>query len=338
MLFAANGTKVVPPKNGGIYFGAFPDFGGEENIVTKSRIDRFQSLANKEIAWATFSQHWFQGMGYPKKEIHEIHAMGITPFVRLLPRSNLKEFQKEERFSLEKIINGDFDDLLNQWAIEAKKDNIPLMVDFAVEMNGDWFGWSGKQNGANSKGNYGNPSLYDGPEKYRDAYRHIIDIFRAKEVTHITWFFHPTINSTPKEEWNSPKHYYPGDDYIDWIGISIYGPFHPKENYWDTFEEILSSNYKSILEISSTKPFAILEFGVTDHHPLGDKAEWLENAFSVILSQKYIDFKAINYWHENWDNDGSLTSIRIDSSAKSLNTFQKLIGDERFISKLQYSK
>ena len=27
----------------------------------------------------------------------------------------------------------------------------------------------------------------------------------------------------PNIEWNEPKYYYPADDYIDWIGISIFG-------------------------------------------------------------------------------------------------------------------
>jgi len=338
LLLAQNPVKVLAPEDNKIYFGAFPDFGGEENIVTEKRIEEFESLSRKKMAWVVFSQHWFQGMKYPKKEIHTIKDTGSIPYVRLLPRSTLKEFQKEENFSLIKIINGEFDNELKRWAEEAKNDNIPILIDFAVEMNGDWFGWSGNLNGADRRDGYGNSSYYDGPEKYRDAYRHIIDLFRDAGVHHVTWVFHPTIKSTPNETWNSPKYYYPGDDYIDWIGVSIYGPFHPKENYWDTFEEILSSNYRKIIEISTKKPLAILELGVTDHHPLGKKPKWIEDTFDTILSQKYLTFKAIIYWHENWDNDGILTSLRIDSSAKTLNTFREVIHNDRFISTSNLSK
>jgi hypothetical protein len=320
-------VKLLPPRGDSIYFGAFPDFGGDENIISSKRIEKFEALAQKKMLWSAFSQHWFQGMKYPKNEIHTIHKMGIIPFIRLLPRSNLKEFQKENRFSLDNIIRGDFDIELQEWAEEAKKDNIPLIIDFAVEMNGDWFGWSGALNGANS----------DAPKKYRNAYRHIIDIFRDKEVHHITWFFHPTITSEPDEEWNAPKYYYPGDEYIDWIGISIYGPFHPAENYWETFSEKLEESYKRISEVSFQKPFAVLEFGVTDHHSLGSKSEWINNAFETILSNRYIKFQAITYWHENWDNDGILTSLRIDSSSKSLRTFQTALKNRRFISKANFS-
>jgi beta-mannanase len=130
----------------------------------------------------------------------------------------------------------------------------------------------------------------------------------------------------PVTEWNLPKYYYPGDDYIDWIGFSIYGALHSGEDYWDTYDDILTDNgaYKRMLEISSNKPFTILEMGVTDQHSLGDKSAWLNNAFQKILEGKYIKFQAVNYWHENWDNDSSLTSLRVDSSQKTLKPSKKL--------------
>ena len=37
---------------------------------------------------------------------------------------------------------------------------------------------------------YGDPYFPDGPERFRDAYRHIIDLFRKEDVKNITWCFH----------------------------------------------------------------------------------------------------------------------------------------------------
>lgn len=325
-------SKVLEPEDDKIYFAAFPDFGGEENTVTDERIDEFESLSEKGIAWASFSQHWFQGITYPKDKIHTINDKGIIPYVRFMPRSSLDESQKEEKFTLEHIIDGEFDTELREWAKDAKADDIPIIIDFAVEMNGDWFKWSGIFNGAGTKDAYGNPNLYDGPERYRDAYRHIIDIFKKENVHNITWFFHPSIMSTPSEEWNAPKYYYPGDEYIDWIGISIYGALNPKTDSWNSFEDILSSGYKQILEISDNKPLAILELGVTDNHPLGKKSKWIKDAFDTILSKKYLDFKAVTYWHENWDDNGVLSSLRIDSSSESLQAFKDAVKNDKFTS------
>lgn len=336
-LMGETPIKVLAPDNDKIYISAFPDFGGAENVVSSKRIKDFEALSMKKMAWLPFTQHWFNGMAYPKESIHTIYESGSIPYVRFHPRSTLKQFQKETKFSLINIINGKFDAELYQWAKEAKADKIPFIMDFGLEMNGNWFCWSGALNGAGKKDGYGDPHKYDGAEQYRDAYRHIIDIFREVKVNHVTWFFHPTIMTEPKEAWNDPKLYYPGDDYIDWIGISIYGPFHPGEKYWDTFDEIMEGNYQKIAAISNQKPFAILELGVTDHHPMGKKPQWIKETFESIISKKYLDFKAVTYWHENWDNDGILTSLRIDSSKETLSAFRRAISDKHFTSKVKLS-
>jgi len=324
--------KLQPPTSDKIYLGAFPDFGGTEDIVTTKRIEDFERLIERKPIWAYFSQSWYNGMNYPKKAIKTIHDRGIIPFVRLMPRSKEEQFVEEKEFTMQHIIDGNFDKELHQWAKDAKADNIPLLIDFAVEPNGDWFSWSGIFNGRDKKDGYGDIDYYDGAERYRDAYRHIIDIFRNEKVTTVTWFFHADIYSNPNKEWNRAKYYYPGDEYIDWIGISLYGAQNPKENYWDSFNEILKERYKTITEISTKKPIALLEFGVTDNHPFGNKSVWLEDAFETILNGQYINFKAVSYWHETWEaEDDIFASIRLDSSEESLETFKRYTKNSRFI-------
>ncbi len=331
--------KLLVPTGDEIYFGAFPDFGGSEDQVSSQSVQNFEKLIDKKIAWAYFSQNWFNGIKYPKVAVHAINDTGVIPFVRLMPRSSEEQFIKEEKFSLQKIIDGAFDQELREWARKAKEDNIPLLMDFAVEANGDWFGWSGTFQGAGSKDQYGDPNYYDGAERYRDAYRHIIDIFNEEDVRHITWFFHADIHTVPNEPWNQPKLYYPGDAYIDWIGVSLYGAMNPNEEQWEMFDEILAEGHQSILDISSENPFALLEFGVTENHPIGNKALWIENAFETILADEYIDFKAISYWHENWEeSDDLFASIRVDSSDATLEMFKSYAKNPRFLSKGYFSE
>jgi len=164
--------KLLPPPNNQIYFSAFPDFGGPEDQVTTKKNQNFEALAKHKLTWAYFSNNWFDGIKYPKNAVHEINKNQNIPFVRLMPRSDVEQYKKEENYNLENIIAGDFDQELEQWAQDAIEDNIPLLMDFAVEANGDWFPWSGVLNGAGETGDYGDPDYPDGPEKYRDAYRH----------------------------------------------------------------------------------------------------------------------------------------------------------------------
>jgi len=254
--------KLSSPEAGHIYHAANPDFGGTEDRVTVKSIRSFELLAEKEIVWAYFSNNWYRSIAFPSKAVETIHSLGKTPFIRIMPRSDFHEGSRDPRYTLQKIIDGVFDKELIEWARKAKAVKFPLLVEFGCEANGDWFPWSGLLNGAGKKNGYGDPTLADGPERYRDAYRHIIDIFRKNNVKNITWFFHVDAQSVPEEEWNTIKAYYPGDTYIDWIGISVYGP-QQKNGTFQTFSEIMNDVYPLITKMTD-RPIAILEMGLTE--------------------------------------------------------------------------
>jgi len=332
--------KLSIPKDGNIYLGAFANYGKTEDLISRKKIEDFENLADKRVAWAYISNNWTHGIHYPKKNIHTIADNAQTPFIRFLPRSDYGEndHSPDPLYSLQNIIDGKFDKALKIWAREAKIDNIPLLIDFGVEMTGNWMSWSGVYNGAGTLDAYGDPAYPDGPERFRDAYRHIIDLFKAEGANHITWFFHPDIQRIPNQEWNSAKYYYPGDDYIDWIGLSVYGAQHDSDK-WNLFSQLLEMWHAHIEDISDSKPIALLEFGVTERRIDGksEKEEWLDDAFDSILANPYFDFKALSYWHETWTNDdNSISELSIDSSSASIKKFQERLRDPRFISKTAF--
>lgn len=180
----------------------------------------------------------------------------------MMPRSNFDEGGPDPIYTMQKIIDGDFDTELIQWAIDASSMDYPLLVEFGTEVNGNWFPWNGQYNGGAETQNYGSPLLADGPERFKDAYRHIIDICNANGADNITWFFHVDAYSEPDEDWNSMANYYPGGNYIDWIGVSVYGPQEPGDEYQD-FTEIMNDTYPSLSALTD-KPIAILEFAITE--------------------------------------------------------------------------
>ncbi|MBP8992326.1 MAG: hypothetical protein KBG30_00740 [Bacteroidales bacterium] len=192
-------NKKLVPVSGKIYHSSFPCFSGTEDEVTSQRIEDFESLVEKEIAWAN----------------------------------------------------------------EAKNCSTNLLVEFGTEVNGVWFSWNGYYYGGGTCDEYGDPNYPDGPEIFRDSYRHIIDLCNQQGCDNITWFFHFDVNDAPEEGWNNPIYYYPGDDYIDWIGVSTYGPFQRGDDYIEP-KEIINKAYKKMQNVSTLKPYAILEFGVTE--------------------------------------------------------------------------
>ncbi len=254
--------KLYPSSNGTIYHAAYPDFGGTEDNVTSVSIKTFETLAQKQLVWAYFSNNWFDQIKFPLSQVNTIHKNGKIPFIRLMPRSDFRKGGPDPLYTMQKIIDGKFDKALSEWAMDAKKTEIPLLVEFGTEVNGDWFPWNGSYNGGGIKHLYGDKNKADGPERFRDAYRHIIDLFRSHGADNITWFFHVDAFGEPQKNWNSIEKYYPGDKYIDWVGISVYGP-QTKDEPYRSFVEIMDIIYPAVLRISD-KPIAILELGITE--------------------------------------------------------------------------
>ena len=259
-LHFTNG-KLNTPQNG-VYHGAFPDFGGEESIVTLPRINDYETLIHKKIAWAYFSDNWLDNLSFPYDEVTTIHNADKVPFIRMMARSGFEEFGADPLYTMQRIIDGDFDTRLIAWSTEAKNIGYPLLVEFGTEVNGNWFPWNGQHNGGGITTDYGDSTLADGPERFRDAYRHIIDISNANGVTNITWFFHVDAYSEPDTDWNSIENYYPGDEYIDWIGLSAYGSQQPNDEFIP-FTDIVDQVYPTITHLTN-KPIAILEFAITE--------------------------------------------------------------------------
>ena len=255
-------NKLVPIQNK-IYLSAFPFFAGTEDEVTAKHIEDFEVLAQREIAWAYFSNNWLDSLVFPQQAIDVIVSEGKTPFVRLMFRSVFEENQADPKYKMMDVVNGRYDSAIVAWARAAKDCGTNLLAEFGTEVNGVWFSWNGSYYGGGTTDGYGDSDYPDGPEIFRDAYRHIIDLCDSVGANNISWFYHFDVNSDPDEWWNTPVYYYPGDDYIDWIGVSTYGPFQRGDEYIKP-KDLISKAYQELKAVSTNKPYAILEFGVTE--------------------------------------------------------------------------
>lgn len=328
------GVKVVPP-NQGMYHCAFPYFGPLEDRVSAGTIHKFETLVGKRIAWAYFSNNWFRGIRFPASSVRTIYRTGSIPFIRMMARTSFSKY--DTAYTLQKIINGRFDIDLIRWAKNARRTGIPMMVEFGGEMNGDWFPWSGVLNGGGTTSGYGDPTVADGPERFRDAYRHIIDLFRMQDVQNITWVIHYNAGSSPRTAWNTMAAYYPGDDYIDWIGESAYGAQIPGQD-WQMLSDVLDNSYTELSSISPTRPLAILEYGVIDDSISNHKSSWIRSALDSLKAGRYSRIKSVCYWHSKFANlDGSISNMRLDSSPEVVATYRAEIVDPFFVSTPQFS-
>ncbi len=338
-------TVLAPPASGA-YHSAYFSPTNNEITVTDQSITNFESLAQKNVALVVFSNPWgLHGrvdIDFPKQQVETVWAHGSIPYLRFQPWT--KEYWRprpDPVVTMQKVIDGTWDRQILAWMRAAKATGIPMLVEFGVEVNGSWFPWSGRWNGGGQT-SWRNPSLPDGPERYRDAYRHVIDLSRRAHVTNITWGFHVDAWAQPHHAWwNRMRYYYPGNSYIDWLGISAYGEQVPTSDpsNWYSFRQVLGSpaNPKSpwseFAALAPSKPHSIAEFGVTEDPSAGDKAQWITDAFGAIASGYYPGVKLESYWSESWPNGGGKpdSELQIDSSPSSLSAYRSAVASPSFV-------
>ncbi|UJA19691.1 beta-mannanase [Thermoleophilia bacterium SCSIO 60948] len=325
-LATGSNCVLIPPPDGRIYHAAFPDFGGAENRVGASSIRRFERLADRPIAWAYFSDNWFDGkIRFPDRDVDEILSADRLPFIRLMARSDFGR-GPDPNFTMHSIADGEWDAELADWCDGAAAVESPLLAEFGTEVNGDWFPWNGRWNRP------------DGPAAFRDAYRRIVDTCRDRGADNITWFFHVDVGSSPRADWNEPWDYYPGDEYVDWIGLSDYGPLKPGES-WRSFHARMDNVIYDLLDrIGSDKPLAVLEYGATeDRRKPTAKANWIRAATRTVARGHWPEIHGLSYWHEAWQNgDGSHSNLHVDSSRRSLRAYRRGVAGERFSSRPRF--
>ena len=326
-------TLVLPTH--GAYTGAFVDFGPGESQVTFDALKDFEELSGKALAVVAFGNFWGD-QNFPEKSVHIIRSYGAVPLLYWSPWDKpYVERRGPDRFNLHNILSGQCDSYIDAWAKAARAYGQPLLVTWGLEMNGTWFPWSGTFYGGETIVDYqGTTPLYAGPETFKKAYRYVIDRVRAQGANNILWGFHANNYSSPIASWNSMAQYYPGDDYVDWLGLSVYGKMVRTEG-WADFIDMLHRPYLEISQLHPQKPIFLAEWGVGEFPP-GDKAEFIAKAFTHI-PQKYPRIRLAVYWHERWENpDGGYSNLRIHSSLQSLKAYRRGVADSYWLARPQF--
>jgi beta-mannanase len=308
--------------NQGAYTGAYMDFGEGEDDVTLEQIEAFEQAVGKHQAIIASGSFWGE-QSFPLRNLEIITRHNAIPLIYWSPwdRPYVEE-RGPDRFSLDAIVAGKWDAYIDSWAAQAKIFRRPIFVAWGLEMNGTWFPWSGY---FYAGGKELSESVYAGPDLYKKAYRYVVDRVRAAGAKNIIWVFHIQNYSYPPDEWNQPKEYYPGDDYVDWLAMSAYGKQFRDEK-WVSASDVLTYAYDNLCAINSKKPVMIAEWGIGEFPKVGDKAEWIAEAFQIM--KRFSRLKAAVFWSERWQNDdGTYSNLRVTSSPRALEAYRSGVAD-----------
>lgn len=214
----------------------------------------------------------------------------------------------QPKYRLKNITAGNLDADIRRWAREIRDFGYPVWFRPMSEMNGDWTLWSGTVNG-------------NSPEDYVPAWRHIHDIFVQEGATNVKWVWSSNRDGSLKDAQNTFATYYPGDEYVDYIGIDGYnwGRLYNTPEWtssWQNIEEIFSHSYDVATE-NTDKPVIISETASTEVG--GNKAEWIADTFAK-LPVRFPRVAALVWFNYNKETDW-----RVESSQASLEAFRKAV-------------
>jgi hypothetical protein len=292
--------RLLPPSDGESYFGftfrlwdtSDPAQGDARPFAERMRDSVQRELAGKTPTFLTVWAPW-QYPDQPGKPLVSFRDPSVSDFVAktesitgahglLYLDWNLSSTTAGNGgITTKDIASGSLDAYIRQYARDLKEFGNPVLVRlFGGEFNGSW--WYGQSPRAN-------PSLTSGD--FVSAWRRVVDIFRQTGALNVSWAWIPNVFPPTSVAWVDPDiaAYYPGDDYVGWVGADI--------------EDFAAPNWLDPIYSYATahaKPFLLAEFGLrfdgSTLSPAQDQA-WLASMFDYFESHP--DIKAINYFNYN---------------------------------------
>ncbi|WP_123041240.1 glycoside hydrolase family 26 protein [Cohnella candidum] len=255
------------------------------------------------LTYTYFNKYYPGNTAFPVDYAKKVKALGGALQIGWEPHAGLDEVQDDE--------------YIHQFAREAAESGIPIFLRYACEMNGEWVAWNGD------------------PKKYIEKWRLVHDIM-AKEAPNVAMVWSP--NFLPRDNIDP---YYPGDDYVDWVGFSLYTiPYsHGQLKLGGNPIDYLRPLYEKY----SKKPIMVSEGAVSFHsYQLGkDYTDWgvgeLANMYAY-MPRIYPQLKSITYFDldkrtTSYDNQNN--NYDLHDSPKMLAAYQKFTSSPFFLTKVE---
>jgi hypothetical protein len=170
-----------------------------------------------------------------------------------------------------KTAEGEYDHVIRDFSTWAKTVNCPIYLRIGYEFDG--------------------PHNELEPSEYVTAYKQVVDIIREEDVSNVAFVWHsyaaPPWEGHPLESW------YPGDDYVDWVAVSLFGHMYGSD---------LGPDAKAVFDFAKThkKPVMVAEsspiYGIFDGD-LRSWNTWFVNYFSLAYQK---NIKAISFINADW--------------------------------------
>lgn len=297
-------------KGDGCSLGLWSAEGNQANFVEIAT--NFEQMFGKEKKLAVI--HFFQPFStdgtdqlnqYPSVDrVNKIIEQGYTPMITL-ENHYVNVNSKMKQPNLYSIIEGHMDAFFMKWAKEVKQMKGVVWVRILHEFNGNWYPWCIVNNDRD-------------PDLFIKAYRHIHDIFANHGTENVKFVWCPNSMSIPQESWNFIMDAYPGDNYVDIVGMDVYNGA-GDATLWRSFRSVAVENYYLFTQQLSSKPVVVCETAsrerkVGESGPAQTKAEWIKQLGETLQSDM-TQVKLLTWFNEK-------STFKINSSLGAKKAYQ----------------
>lgn len=289
------------------------------NPITAAQIAAVKKQTGLAPGLVVFFQQWPEdpaARDFPRASLEAIAAAGALPVITWEPMYYRRADGAETMIPAQRITRGEYDQYVESFARAAAGWGRPVMIRFAHEMNLSRYHWGG------SAAEYGPAS----PERFKAMWRHVVDIFRRLNATNVRWAFCPNCESVPgagpnnPAPWNTARAYYPGDAYVDALGMDGYNWGNtqtPEKNGWrsswrgfaDTFREL----HGQLRALAPDKPLYVFETACAPTG--GSKPAWLAELPAVAQRWK---LAGVVWFEANKEVDWRLTTAAPPAALRPL--------------------
>ena len=272
------------PGRTGSYIGVY-ERGAPESYRL---INQFAGAVGQQPRTVVYYSGWYERFqaGFAR----QARAHGAVPLIQMEPKG----------ISMSAVAAGRYDPYLISYASAVRGYGKPVIIGFAHEMNGPWYGWG-----------HGHTS----PRTWVAAWRHIVTVFRQQGAGNVTWLW--TINRAGRKT-GPVRDWWPGASYVTWVGVDGYY-IQPG----DTFSTAFQPTIAAVREFTS-RPILLSEVGIGQ---VSGQAAKIPDLFAGIrqdhlLGVVWFDVSQHSgIYHQDWrleDNPAAISAFR--AGMRSLKT------------------
>ena len=279
----------------------------ERDSNVYGNIAAFEDLTKKKHA--SYFTYVGYGRPFPADWIQKVARQGAAPHIAFEPNNGLAE-----------VHDGPY---LRAWARDAARTKKPIFLRWASEMNGAWM----------IKRYGGTPELYK--EKFA-----LVSRIMKEEAPNVAMVWTPFAEPS-----RLIPVYYPGDEWVDWVGVNIYSVY---VHNGDPAQPALNEDPVAFLQniyglYGERKPIHVSEYAATIwcKGVGGETVEWaIEKAkrFYTALRDNYPRVKSVNWFCLDAVGAGlANNNYSLLADGRMLATYRQLVADPHFLSRVNFN-